>query len=126
VAYRALADLVVVIHLAFIGFVVLGGLLALRRWWVSLLHLPAAIWGIFIELSGGICPLTPLENWLRQMAGATGYPGGFIEHYLLPIIYPADLTHHVQLVLGIVVLFANLVIYALLAHHIVSERRLAA
>jgi hypothetical protein len=126
VAYRTLADLVVVLHLAFIVFVVLGGLLALRGWWVSLFHLPAAVWGTFIEVTGGICPLTPLENWLRHMAGSAGYPGGFIEHYLLPIVYPADLTRQVQLVLGLVVLFANLVIYALVAYHIMSERKLAA
>jgi hypothetical protein len=126
VAYRALADLVVGLHLAFIVFVGLGGLLALLRWWVCLLHLPATVWGAFIELSGGLCPLTPLENWLRRMAGSAGYPGGFIEHYLLPLVYPASLTHQVQLALGLLVLLANLVVYVLVASHWVSQRRLAA
>ena len=125
VAYRALADLVVLLHLAFILFVVLGGLLALRWWWALLLHLPAASWGVFIEVSGGFCPLTPLENWLRRRAGSSGYPGGFIEHYLLQLIYPPGLTHQLQLALGLLVLLANLVAYALVVYRWVSKRRLA-
>ncbi len=78
---RALADLVLVVHLAFIVFVVVGGVLALRWRWAPLLHLPAAGWGVFVELSGRVCPLTPLENALRHAAGSSGYSGGFIEHW---------------------------------------------
>ncbi|MCP4201619.1 MAG: DUF2784 domain-containing protein [bacterium] len=111
--YRALADLVLVLHLAFIIFVVVGGLLALRWRWAPLVHLPAAIWGVFIEVTGGVCPLTPLENALRKAAGASAYAGGFIEHYLVPIIYPAALSHTVQLVLAALVVLANALVYSL-------------
>jgi hypothetical protein len=111
--YRALADLVLVIHLAFVVFVVLGGLLVLRWPWVAYLHIPAAIWGIFIEYSGGICPLTPLENSLRQSGGQAGYSGGFINHYIQPVLYPAGLTRGTQLVLGSLALLVNLGAYGL-------------
>ncbi len=107
-----LADLVVVLHFLFVLFVVLGGLLVLRWPRVAWLHLPAAIWGAAIELTGGICPLTPLENSLRRQAGGTGYSGGFIEHYILPVLYPSDLTRSIQIVLGLLVLALNLAIYA--------------
>ena len=109
-----LADLIVVIHFAFVLFVVLGGLLVLRWPWVAYLHLPAAIWGVLIEFAGWICPLTPLENSLRVRAGGTGYKGGFIENYILPVLYPAGLTRGVQLVLGMLVLVLNLAIYGYL------------
>ena len=121
--YRALADLIVLVHLAFIAFVVLGGLLALHRSWLSLVHLPAAAWGVFIEVSGGACPLTPLENHLRALSRSTEYPGGFIEHYLLPVIYPAGLTRDVQIVLALLVLLSNLAVYGLVARHWASRRR---
>ncbi len=98
--YRALADLVLVLHLGFIVFVVAGGLLALRWGWAPLVHLPAALWGVFVEVSGRVCPLTPLENALRRAAGASGYSGGFMEHYLVPVVYPSALSHPVQLVLA--------------------------
>jgi hypothetical protein len=111
--YRALADLVLVVHLAFVVFVVLGGLLVLRWPWVAYLHIPAAIWGIFIEYSGGICPLTPLENSLRQSGGQAGYSGGFINHYIQPVLYPAGLTRGTQLVLGSLALLVNLGAYSL-------------
>jgi hypothetical protein len=110
--HRAMADLVLVLHLAFIVFVVVGGLLALRWRWAPLVHLPAAVWGVFIELSGGVCPLTPLENSLRLAAGATGYSGGFVEHYLVPIIYPPALSHSAQFVLAGLVLLANALVYS--------------
>jgi hypothetical protein len=113
VIYRALADLVLVVHLAFVVFVVLGGLLVLRWPWVAYLHIPAAIWGIFIEYSGGICPLTPLENSLRQTGGQAGYSGGFINHYIQPVLYPAGLTRGTQLVLGSLALLVNLGAYGL-------------
>ena len=114
-----LADFVVVIHSLFVLFVVFGGLLAFRWWRVSYLHLPAVAWGAFIELAGGICPLTPLENSLRIGAGHAGYQGGFVEHYILPVLYPAGLTRNVQLVLGTIVIAINLVVYSL----IVARRR---
>ena len=111
------ADLVVLLHFAFILFVVLGGLLVLRWPKLAWLHLPAAAWGVAIELRGGICPLTPLENALRRAAGEAGYGGGFIEHYLLPIIYPAALTRDIQLLLGLAVLLLNLAVYAWVVRH---------
>jgi Protein of Unknown function (DUF2784) len=107
-----LADLVVLVHFAFVLFVVFGGLLALRWPRMMYLHLPAAVWGTFIELAGGICPLTPLENSLRRSAGLAGYEGGFVEHYILPVLYPAGLTRGIQLTLGMLVIAINLAIYA--------------
>jgi len=112
--YRALADLVLVVHLAFLMFVVLGGLLVLRWPRIALLHVPAAIWGILIEYSGSICPLTPLENSLRRAGGEAGYSGGFIEHYIQPAIYPAGLTRGTQIVLGSLALIVNLMAYGVL------------
>jgi len=110
--YRLLADLVVLVHSAFVLFVVLGGLLALRWPRAAWVHLPAALWGAGIEFAAGICPLTPLENHLRRLGGEAGYRGGFVEHYVLPVLYPEGLTHGVQLVLGTFVLLLNLVVYA--------------
>ena len=110
--YRVLADLVVILHLAFIVFVVAGGLLALRWRWLPLVHVPAALWGLCIELSGGICPLTPLENALRRAAGASGYSDSFIEHYVLPVVYPASLSPWLQLVLAGLLVSANLLVYS--------------
>ena len=110
---RLAADALLIAHLAFIVFVLAGGLLVLhRRIWAAV-HLPAVAWGAFAELTGTVCPLTPLENSLRRAAGSTGYEGSFIEHYLVPLIYPAALTPRVQLVLGLVVLFVNAPVYAL-------------
>lgn len=109
--YRLLADLVVVAHLLFVLFVVAGGLLVLRWPRLAWLHVPAAIWGALIEFAGWICPLTPLENRLRRLGGEVGYEGGFVEEYLLAILYPSGLTRTHQLVLGALVLVLNLVIY---------------
>ena len=109
--YRALADLVVTVHLGFVLFVVLGGLLVIRFPRLAWLHLPAAAWGIWVELTDRLCPLTPLENHLRRLGGEAGYPGGFVEHYLLPVLYPAALTRTVQYVLAGVVLGVNLAAY---------------
>jgi len=108
------ADAVLLVHLLFIAFVLLGGLLVLRWRWRRLvwLHLPAVVWGVVVESMHWQCPLTPLENSLRQAAGQAGYTGGFIEHYLMPIIYPAGLTPQIQLWLGAVVLLLNGLIYA--------------
>ncbi|MBM4188509.1 MAG: DUF2784 domain-containing protein [Gemmatimonadetes bacterium] len=115
-SYRIAADLVVLLHLAFVGFVVLGGLLAIRRRWVVWFHLPAAIWGTWIELSGGVCPLTPLENALRRRGGQAGYSGGFVEHYLIPILYPSGLTPAIQYLLAGVVVIVNVAVYGYLLH----------
>ncbi len=111
-AHRIVADLVLVLHVAFIVFVLAGGLLALRWRWAPAVHLPAALWGVFIEVSGGVCPLTPLENSLRQSAGADGHPGGFVEHYLLPAFYPSALTPRFQLALAVLVIVVNALVYA--------------
>ena len=111
--YRVLADLVLAVHLAFVVFVVMGGLLVLRWPWVALVHIPAAIWGVYIEYTGGICPLTPLENSFRQTGGQAGYSGGFIDHYIQPVLYPAGLTRGTQFVLGSLALLVNLAAYGL-------------
>jgi hypothetical protein len=112
--YRALADLVLVVHLSFVLFVVLGGLLVLRWPKMAWLHVPAAIWGVFIEYAGRICPLTPLENSLRRSGGEAGYSGGFIEHYIQPALYPSGLTRGAQMVLGSLALIVNLTAYGVL------------
>jgi hypothetical protein len=109
--HRVAADAVLLLHLGFILFVLLGGALALRWRLAPLLHLPAVAWGVYIELSGGLCPLTPLENRLRIAAGEAGYTGGFIEHYLVPLIYPAGLTQDVQYVLAAIVVGVNALAY---------------
>jgi hypothetical protein len=113
VAYRLGADLVVLLHLGFVVFVVAGGLLAFRwpraRW----AHLPAALWGVFIEWTGGVCPLTPLEIALRRRGGEAGYAGGFVEYYVLPVLYPGELTRGLQVAIGAGVILANLVIYGM-------------
>jgi hypothetical protein len=107
-----LADAVVVLHLAFVLFVGLGGLLLLKWPRVGWAHLPAAAWGAWIEFAGWVCPLTPLENWLRARAGRTTYGSTFTEHYLLPVLYPATLTPEAQWWLGVLVLVVNGIIYA--------------
>lgn len=108
---RLLADLVLVVHLLFILFALLGGLLWLWRKWLPLIHLPAAGWAVLVELQGRACPLTPLENRLRRLAGESGYEGGFIDHYLTAIIYPPGLTSDIQMLLGGLALGINLLIY---------------
>ena len=110
---RLLADGVLLLHLLFIVFVVAGGLAAVRRPRIAWLHLPALAWGALVEFNGWICPLTPLENRLRAAGGGAGYAGGFIEHYLLPVIYPEALTRDVQAWLGGALLAFNLLVYAL-------------
>lgn len=118
------ADLVILLHLGFILFVVLGGLLVLRWPRLAWLHLPAVAWGAIIELSGQvICPLTPLENDMRQAAGGAGYAGGFIDHYLVPLIYPPGLTRGIQVALGISVVALNALAYAALVARCRRARR---
>jgi hypothetical protein len=109
---RDLATLVVIAHLLFVVFVVAGGVLALRWPRSAWLHLPAALWGAAIALGGFVCPLTPLENWLRVQAGEAPYHTGFLEHYLLPILYPASLTRRVQIGTGVFVVLVNALVYA--------------
>lgn len=121
-SYRIAADAVLLLHLAFILFVLTGGLLVLKWPRLVLLHLPAVAWGATVEFLHLICPLTPLENSLRRAAGEQGYSGGFIEHYLVPLIYPAGLTPGIQLWLGAFVLVLNLVPYGLLASRLITRR----
>ncbi len=109
--YRLAADAVLLAHLGFVLFVALGGLFALRWPRAAWVHLPAAVWGAGIEFMSGICPLTPLENRLRRLGGEAGYPGGFVEHYVLRTLYPRGLTHDIQLVLGVAVILINVAIY---------------
>jgi hypothetical protein len=110
--YRLLADAVLLLHLAFILFVAFGALLVARRRRLLPVHLAAAGWGLFVEVSGAICPLTWAEVHYRRLAGEAGYEGGFIDHYLLPLIYPAGLTRDAQWMLGVAVLVLNAVLYA--------------
>lgn len=111
--YLLLANALVIVHLAFVAFVVAGGFLLLRWPKLAWLHLPAAAWGAFIEFSGGVCPLTPLENALRRLGGGATYSTGFVEHYLVPILYPESLTLPAQQVLGTLVVAVNALAYAL-------------
>jgi hypothetical protein len=110
--FGLLADLVLILHFAFIAFAVLGALAWLRWRYAPWVHLPAVAWGVGIELSGGICPLTPLENALRRAAGDPGYAGGFIERYLGALIYPAGLTPAAQWVLAAGLAAVNVALYA--------------
>ena len=109
--YRILADMTVLIHLCFIAFSVLGGFLVLRSKWWACVHIPAVLWAALIEFRGWLCPLTPIENWLRRAGDEAGYRTGFVEHYIVPIIYPSSLTQQMQITLGILVLTINLFIY---------------
>ena len=114
--YRVAADVVLVTHFLFIVFVVLGGLLVIRYRRIVWVHLPAAVWGVGIELLGAVCPLTTVENWLRRRAGETGYTGGFVEHYIVPVIYPSGLTRSTQFWLAGVAFLVNLLIYGFICY----------
>lgn len=109
--YIFLADLVLIVHLAFVVFVLGGGLLMLKWRWIAWLHLPAALWGAIVEFTGEICPLTPLENWLRAQEGAIPSGSDFIAQYLLPVLYPGDLTRGIQWLFGSVVVILNSAVY---------------
>ena len=111
--YHSIADLLVVFHFAFIVFVVLGGFLVLKWRRIAILHIPCVMWGALIELKGWICPLTPIENHFREAAGAAGYTRGFIDHYVMPLVYPEGLTREMQIAFGIVVISVNLFVYGL-------------
>lgn len=121
VLYSLLADAVIVVHFLFIAFVVGGGLLVLCRPWLAFLHLPAVAWGAGIEFTGGICPLTPLENHFRELGGGSAYSGDFIVRYLVPVIYPAGLTAHTQYILGGLVIVINLAIYGFVLHKVLTR-----
>ncbi len=121
--YRILADLVALTHLAFILFALFGGLAVLRWAWVAWVHLPAATWAAAVEFLSWPCPLTPLENALRRASGSAGYPGGFIENYLMPVLYPAELTRELQLAAGGFVVALNLGVYVAVWRHRARRRR---
>ncbi len=110
--YLFLANTVLVLHFAFILFVIFGGVLILYRKWAILLHLPAVFWGVWIEYSGRICPLTPIENHFRILSGQNGYDTGFIHYYLMWLIYPDGLTREIQICLGTGVLVLNIILYS--------------
>ena len=112
--FRVAADAIVVLHALFVGFVVCGGFLAWRWPGVMWAHVPAAVWGVAIEFGGWVCPLTPLENAWRARAGLAGYRGTFVDHYILPLLYPAGLTAHLQLLLGSAALLINVIAYSVL------------
>lgn len=120
---RVAADAVLVLHLVFILFVVAGGLLVVRHHKIMWFHLPAVVWGAFVEFSGRVCPLTPLEIELRAESGSAGYSGGFIEHYLLPVVYPAGLDRPAQVILGLGVVVINAFFYALIVRGWVRRSR---
>jgi hypothetical protein len=111
VVFRVLADATVVLHFAFVVFALLGGLLVLRWPHVAWVHLPAAAWGAWVEFAGSVCPLTPLESWLREQGGQVVYRSSFVEHYLLPVLYPVSLTREIQWALGGIVVLINVAVY---------------
>jgi hypothetical protein len=111
--YRLLADAVVVIHLTVVLFVIAGAALLLWRRWIAWVHLPVVAWVIFAECFQYLCPLTNLENWLREQGGAEGYRGDFVAHYLIPVLYPAGLTARIQVLFGLFVLIINATLYTL-------------
>ena len=121
--YALLADGIVMLHLLFILFVVSGGFLALKWLKIVYLHIPAVVWGVYIEFSGKICPLTPLENWFRLKSGQISYEGDFIERYIIPIIYPVNLTRDMQVTLGVTALLINVLAYSLLMCQLKKHRR---
>jgi hypothetical protein len=109
--YRLAADAVVLLHLGYVIFIVAGGLLVFRWRWIALLHLPAVVWAVLLEFRGWLCPLTPLELSLRASGGQAGYSGGFVEYYILPVLYPAELDSSIQIALGSFVIVINIALY---------------
>lgn len=121
--YRLLADLTVVLHLAFVLFVVFGGLLAIRRPRLAWVHLPAAAWGVWVEFAGWLCPLTPLENWLRERGGGQVYASSFVERYIIPTLYPEALSRELQWLLGGFVVAVNVAVYLIVLRLRARRRR---
>lgn len=119
--YRAAADSLVLLHLAFIIFVLAGGFAVFKWHWVVYLHIPAVCWGALVEYKGWVCPLTPWENSLRQLAGQEAYPEGFIEHYIFPLVYPPGLTRDMQSTLGTIVVVINLLVYGVLLYRLLRH-----
>ena len=120
--YNVLANAIVLAHLLFIAFVICGGLLVIRWPRLVVVHLPAAVWGAVVEIFGLICPLTPLENHFRLLAGNSSYSGDFIARYLLPIIYPENLTATMQQVFGGFVIIINLIFYTIIIQKLRSRK----
>lgn len=121
--YTVAAGLVLLLHLVFVVFVVLGGVAVLRWPRLAWIHAPAFLWAVLIEYLGWICPLTPLENWLREAGGGAGYPGGFVDHYISIVLYPAGLTRSLQVGLGTFVLLVNIAVYSRLVLRRSRRRR---
>jgi len=115
-AYKILADLVLLLHLSFILFVLFGVLFVFKKHCLAWWHVPVVIWGVLISLVGWVCPLTPLENYFRRMAGEQGYAGSFIDHYIIPIIYPAGMTREMAFGMGVFVLVWNGLLYSILIY----------
>ena len=113
------------IHLGFIVFVIVGGVMALKWAWLMFLHIPAATWGVLVVINGWICPLTPWENRLRNLAGQEGYSVGFIEHYIIPLIYPPGLSREMQITMGLLVLVFNLCIYCFIVYRLMRKDKVA-
>jgi Protein of Unknown function (DUF2784) len=122
IAFELLSGLTVIVHLVFVIFVIAGGLVVIKWPWLMSLHIPAVIWAAAVELFGWICPLTPLENWFRQRSGQSLYETDFVERWVLPVLYPHDLTRQVQIVLGLFVIIVNLVVYARLYTRIRGQK----
>lgn len=120
--YKLLADLTAIIHLTFILFVILGGLLLIRWNRFAWLHIPAALWGALIEFKGWYCPLTNLELFLLEKSGASGYSRGFVAHYILPVVYPGEMTRELQIELGLFVIFLNIIIYGFVIYRYRTQK----
>lgn len=120
--FHLLADIVVFAHLLYIVFVTVGGFLLLKWKRLIWIHVPAVIWAVLIEFANWYCPLTPLENWFRKTGGMHGYQSGFIEHYILPLIYPAVLTRELQVIIGLFVLIVNLGIYGWIIYRLIKKK----
>jgi hypothetical protein len=120
--YRFFADALVVFHLAFVGFVIFGGILVVRWPRMAFAHLPAAAWGVFIEWSGLLCPLTSIENNLRELGSESAYQGGFVDHYVMPVLYPAGLTREIQFILGAGILILNVTLYTIMVRQLRQKR----
>jgi hypothetical protein len=112
--YQLAADLIIFLHFAFILFVLFGGLLVYKWRWLIWLHIPAAIWGAMTVIVGWVCPLTPLENWLRQASVGDIYSGSFLERYLTPVIYPSGLNKEMFIMMGVFVIVVNVIVYTIL------------